>query len=298
MELRSFSCGYIYLHGQRVNVGGSSLVVSPARLFIYIRLLYKSYIRRDGRARRIICVIAHTCKGAVAYSLYAIHLFHEGRKDHACDICEKKFGQKSSLISHQRTVHEGQKDFACDKCDKKFGHKSHLIKHQKTVHEGRKDYACGECEKKFGHKRILLLHKKTVHEGRKDYRCDKCEKKFGHKSHLIKHQKTVHEGRKDYICDKCEKAFGHKQIAMKVVQWRSDTYVVSPKMGREQFCYFTTSSAHHMCVRVCACLISIGATQPRKDIAKIDDCSALRALLRTSYRHARSTIYKQHIHFI
>uniref|UniRef100_A0ABD2VSV2 Uncharacterized protein n=1 Tax=Trichogramma kaykai TaxID=54128 RepID=A0ABD2VSV2_9HYME len=83
---------------------------------------------------------------------------------------------------------------------------------------------------------------------------------------------------------------------MKVVQWRSDTYVVSSKMRREQFCYFTTSSAHHMCVR--ACLISIGAAQPRKDIAKIDDCRALRALLRTSYRHARSTIYKQHIHFI
>ncbi|CAB0028950.1 unnamed protein product, partial [Trichogramma brassicae] len=135
---------------------------------------------------------------------------HEGRKDFACEKCEKKFGQKSELLRHQRTVHEGRKDFACDKCEKKFIQKTNLLRHQKIVHQGRKDYGCDMCEKKFGEKSALLLHQKTVHEGRRDFVCDICEKKFGFKSHLLLHQKTVHEGRKDFACDKCEKKFGHK----------------------------------------------------------------------------------------
>ncbi|CAB0030218.1 unnamed protein product [Trichogramma brassicae] len=75
---------------------------------------------------------------------------HEGRKDHSCDICEKKFGHKWLLITHHKIVHEGQKDFACGKCQKTFGEKSRLITHQKSVHEGRKDYSCNNCEQKFG----------------------------------------------------------------------------------------------------------------------------------------------------
>ncbi|CAB0039904.1 unnamed protein product [Trichogramma brassicae] len=135
---------------------------------------------------------------------------HGGRKYYACDRCEKKFGRKSDLLTHQRTVHEGRKDFACGKCEKKFGHKITLLLHQKTVHDGRKDYACDRCEKEFGQKSKLNDHQKIVHEGRKDFACDKCEKKFGQKSTLLLHQRTVHGGRKDFACDKCEKKFGQK----------------------------------------------------------------------------------------
>uniref|UniRef100_A0ABD2W7M5 C2H2-type domain-containing protein n=1 Tax=Trichogramma kaykai TaxID=54128 RepID=A0ABD2W7M5_9HYME len=35
----------------------------------------------------------------------------------------------------RRKIHEGRKDYACDKCEKKFGHKSDLLKHRKSVHE-------------------------------------------------------------------------------------------------------------------------------------------------------------------
>ncbi|CAB0034736.1 unnamed protein product [Trichogramma brassicae] len=135
---------------------------------------------------------------------------HEGRKDYGCNKCGKKFGLQTDLFKHQRTIHEGRKDYACDKCEKKFGHKQNLRTHQKTVHEGHKDYACDKCENKFSQKIALLYHQQTVHDGRKDYACDKCGKKFSQKPNLLVHQRTVHEGRKDYECDSCEKTFGQK----------------------------------------------------------------------------------------
>uniref|UniRef100_A0ABD2XKY1 C2H2-type domain-containing protein n=1 Tax=Trichogramma kaykai TaxID=54128 RepID=A0ABD2XKY1_9HYME len=81
-----------------------------------------------------------------------------------CDMCEKKFGQKSDLFRHKKTIHERRKDYSCDKCKKKFGQKSYLHVHLKTVHEGQRDYACKKCEKKFGIKANLLTHLKTVHK--------------------------------------------------------------------------------------------------------------------------------------
>ncbi|CAB0027838.1 unnamed protein product, partial [Trichogramma brassicae] len=43
---------------------------------------------------------------------------------------------------HQKAVHEGRKDYACDRCEKKFGEKYKLIRHQLTVHERGKDFEC------------------------------------------------------------------------------------------------------------------------------------------------------------
>ncbi|CAB0036978.1 unnamed protein product [Trichogramma brassicae] len=135
---------------------------------------------------------------------------HESRKGYACDNCEKKFGYQWILLLHQKTVHEGRKDFACDNCEKKFGQKVHLLVHQRTVHDGRKDYACDRCERKYGRSSDLIRHQNIVHEGRKDYACDRCKKKFGQKKYLLGHQRTVHEGHKDYACENCEKKFGQK----------------------------------------------------------------------------------------
>ncbi|CAB0029305.1 unnamed protein product [Trichogramma brassicae] len=40
------------------------------------------------------------------------------------------------FFNNSETVHEGRKDYACDKCEQKFGRKSQLLLHQRTVHEG------------------------------------------------------------------------------------------------------------------------------------------------------------------
>ncbi|CAB0044818.1 unnamed protein product [Trichogramma brassicae] len=144
------------------------------------------------------------------YILVHQRTVHEGRRDFECDKCEKKFGNKQQLLRHRSAVHEGRKDYRCDKCEKMFGDPSTLIRHRKVFHEGRHDFTCLNCEKKFGYKADLLRHQRTVHEGCKDFVCDKCGKKFGEKWIMIQHRRTVHEGRKDFACDKCEKKFGFK----------------------------------------------------------------------------------------
>ncbi|CAB0035087.1 unnamed protein product [Trichogramma brassicae] len=116
-----------------------------------------------------------------------------------------------SIRLRQKTAHEGRKDYACNKCEKKFTRKLNWLNHQRKIHEGRKDYGCDRCEKKFGFPSNLLLHQKTVHEGCKDHACGKCEKKFSDTSNLIRHQKAIHEGQKDFTCDECEKKFTQKR---------------------------------------------------------------------------------------
>ncbi|CAB0043997.1 unnamed protein product, partial [Trichogramma brassicae] len=95
-------------------------------------------IRRLRDADRALVCTMYAC---ACLHCTATSSIHEGRKDFACDKCEKKFGQKWILLQHQKTVHEGRKDYACDKCEKKFGFKSHLLSHHNTIHEGRKDFA-------------------------------------------------------------------------------------------------------------------------------------------------------------
>uniref|UniRef100_A0ABD2W455 C2H2-type domain-containing protein n=1 Tax=Trichogramma kaykai TaxID=54128 RepID=A0ABD2W455_9HYME len=44
-------------------------------------------------------------------------------------------------MKHQKIVHEGRKDFACNKCEKTFGQKPHFFRHQETIHKNRQDSA-------------------------------------------------------------------------------------------------------------------------------------------------------------
>ncbi|CAB0035651.1 unnamed protein product, partial [Trichogramma brassicae] len=155
--------------------------------------------------------------------LYHQMVVHESRKDlsfkvfkdYLCDKGEKKFEDRKSLKMHQKTIHEVRRTYACDRCEMRYKKRYDLIWHQKTVHEGRKDFVCDNCEKKFGRKSDLLNHQRKVHEGRRDYACDNCDKKFGDKSTLTKHQNIVHEGRKDFACDNCDKKFGEKSTLTK-----------------------------------------------------------------------------------
>ena len=45
-----------------------------------------------------------------------ISTFHEGKKDHLCDRCEKRYSRSCDLKHHIYTFHEGNKDFKCETC--------------------------------------------------------------------------------------------------------------------------------------------------------------------------------------
>ena len=56
---------------------------------------------------------------------------HTGEQPFACQVCDKKFALKFTLVRHQVT-HTREKSFACQICDKKFAQKSTLVQHQAT----------------------------------------------------------------------------------------------------------------------------------------------------------------------
>ena len=100
--------------------------------------------------------------------------FHTGIKDYQCEVCEKKFCQKSNLKRHMLT-HTKVKDYECDICKMKFSLKSSLVRHFR-IHLGEKPYGCAECGKLFTvssnrNKHIRTYHKELSEEQQLELKC-------------------------------------------------------------------------------------------------------------------------------
>ncbi|XP_045783038.1 gastrula zinc finger protein XlCGF57.1-like [Maniola jurtina] len=124
-----------------------------------------------------------------------------------CDICQKTYTTKRNLKRHMKT-HTGQKTYPCDICHKKFTQKSNLRIHIRT-HTGDNPYSCHVCQKKFIQTGNFNTHMRS-HIGVKPFCCDVCRKKFARRSTLTCHMST-HAGEKRYSCDLCEKKFTQKR---------------------------------------------------------------------------------------
>ena len=61
-------------------------------------------------------------------------LTHSKVKVHECDICKKKFTQKSHLVDHFR-IHLGEKPYGCAECGKWFTKSSTRCQHIRNCHK-------------------------------------------------------------------------------------------------------------------------------------------------------------------
>uniref|UniRef100_A0A1B0DQC9 Protein krueppel n=1 Tax=Phlebotomus papatasi TaxID=29031 RepID=A0A1B0DQC9_PHLPP len=134
-------------------------------------------------------------------------LVHQGIKEYQCHICNKSFGDSSSLTFHIR-LHTGERPYACDKCNKKFIRFTQLKTHM-NIHTGERVFLCEFCPYKSIHKVQLDRHVKVVHLGLKNFHCSHCQGAFGTKIALKIHMRT-HTGEKPFACSECQMKFSQK----------------------------------------------------------------------------------------
>jgi hypothetical protein len=95
---------------------------------------------------------------------------------------------------HVNTAGHGDTRYGCDLCEKTYTRKHSLIIHYR-LHTGEKPYKCGACEKTYAHKSGLVRHTRT-HTGDKPCKCDLCEKTFAYRCDLVSHTR-LHTGEKN-----------------------------------------------------------------------------------------------------
>lgn len=156
----------------------------------------------------------YVCKNYVKkYRSYTRHLESHVEKRFECDVCNQKFSQKITLMTHLSS-HSNVKQFECIECNLKFKQNSSLFKHRKQKHSSEVP-TCQECSRTFVNKDTYLQHLKSKHnQESKDIACSQCDKKFASKSALAYHTLSNHSKGdiQEVKCDNCSEEFKNKII--------------------------------------------------------------------------------------
>ena len=77
---------------------------------------------------------------------------HKKERPFACQVCQRRFGQKVHLNVHMNAVHLKDRPFHCEECGYSAATKGLVQKHVSTVHRKEKPFACEICNSRFGQK--------------------------------------------------------------------------------------------------------------------------------------------------
>lgn len=115
-----------------------------------------------------------------------------------CPIC----GLRTFYMTKHLTLHELEPKFECDLCHKKYKEKTNLSVHMKKVHLKLAKFECPHCEETFQTWTSRRVHVIRVHTKKFGHSCHVCEKEFITKFQLKSHLNT-HTGTKNFKCPVC-----------------------------------------------------------------------------------------------
>ena len=183
------------------------------RYFVPVNMLSERTVERMKKmeVRRKQGLVVHYCNECNYMTQKKPHLVrhsrtHSGEQPFHCELCDRKFGQSSSLNHHLLTHKQG--GFECKECDYKATLKQDLVRHLLT-HSGVRPHKCDSCEFSTARKSSLIIHQR-LHSDEKPYSCTRCSYKAGQSSHLTQHMRK-HTGVKPYACSECLYQAARKQ---------------------------------------------------------------------------------------
>ena len=101
--------------------------------------------------------------------------------------CMLYYDSRKAVDKHAREDHEQVVE--CNVCQKRFGNKSALTRHQVAHTAGRARYQCGDCDKEFQYQSQLAKHELSHRSDVKKYKCHvrMCGAEFKYKGDLNRH---------------------------------------------------------------------------------------------------------------
>lgn len=186
--------------------------------------IQKPMWRKNGIDGRFSCAVPGCGSSKTWTSSFSV--WHHFNAEHAdmqddsycvfkCDMCDKKFPNKSMLTRHRNHKHESLFRFQCSVCAKRLA-SNKLLKLHMTQHTGEKPFGCDLCEYRAITQSIVNQHKMRMHEGSMPHKvlpkhvCEICGKSFKVRSNLKEHMQS-HSDARTFLCGFCGKALKNRQ---------------------------------------------------------------------------------------